>query len=87
MRLATTVPLFATKCWSPSCLVSRPGNTDHGRLPQVASIQWSYKAPDDIVKVEIWDVVDKAKKKKKMEGGFGLNLTLFYLFNIEVKLG
>lgn len=35
---------------------------------QVASIQWSFKATEDVVKVEVWDVVDRGKARQRSTG-------------------
>ncbi|EDV28137.1 uncharacterized protein TRIADDRAFT_63653 [Trichoplax adhaerens] len=39
---------------------------------QVANIHWNYKASDDVVKVEVWDVVDKGRAKKKANASLKL---------------
>jgi len=57
-----------------SCLLNRlqGGNFKEEYCPteeiNVESINWSYKNTEDIVKVEVWDVVDVAKRRKKLAG-------------------
>ncbi|CAO3630879.1 unnamed protein product [Mucor fragilis] len=41
---------------------------------QVANIPWHYKDSNDIVKIEVWDVVDKAHNKNKTESSKGIKL-------------
>ncbi|KAF6202581.1 hypothetical protein GE061_002979 [Apolygus lucorum] len=35
---------------------------------QVTNVQWSYKNAEDVVKVEVWDIVDKGKKRPVRTG-------------------
>ena len=35
-----------------------------GPLSKVANVPWKYKVSDDVVKLEVWDVVDKGKKRQ-----------------------
>ncbi|KAG0166603.1 Rab-like protein 6 [Apophysomyces sp. BC1015] len=41
---------------------------------QVANIPWQYKDSNDIVKIEVWDVVDKAHNNPSKKGDAGIKL-------------
>jgi GTPase SAR1 family protein len=62
-----------------SCLFNRlqgkPFIEEYNQTPaiQISSIHWNYKVTDDIIKVEVWDVVDVAKKKKPDKGSLKTN--------------
>jgi hypothetical protein len=45
---------------------------------QVATINWSYKATNDVVKVEVWDVVDRGRKKRTVAGSVPGGLKIAY---------
>ncbi|KAG2220414.1 hypothetical protein INT45_000639 [Circinella minor] len=41
---------------------------------QVANIPWQYKDSNDVIKVEVWDVVDKAHNKPSLKNDTGIKL-------------
>jgi len=49
------------------------------RACQVANISWKYKVSDDIVKVEVWDIVDKGIKKKADDAPLKLEVRVPHL--------
>uniref|UniRef100_A0A5S6QX51 Miro domain-containing protein n=1 Tax=Trichuris muris TaxID=70415 RepID=A0A5S6QX51_TRIMR len=46
---------------------------------QVASVSWNYKASSDVVKVDIWDIVDQSRRKRPVSN-------VLKLQNVEAEL-